>query len=162
MQHPSAEKAAIAEVLDTYRGIVKWKLDDVSCEDAVRAFVPSGTSLLGIVKHLAYVERWWFHAVLGEMEVELPWTDDDPDADWRIDEGESIQDVLELYEQECAVSREVLENLESLDAEFARGDRTLIARDILLHFVEELARHVGHMDILRELIDGSTGWGPEG
>ncbi len=157
----TAEKAAIAEVLDTYRGIVKWKLNGVSQEDAVRPLVSSGTSLLGIIKHLAYVERWWFHAVLGKRDVDFPWTEQDPDPDWRIEDWESIQGVLDFYDQECAVSRIVLEELESLDAEFPRGNRTLIAREILLHFVEELARHVGHMDILRELIDGSTGWGPQ-
>lgn len=155
------EKAAIAEVLDTYRGIVKWKLEGVSQEDAVRPLVPSGTSLLGIVKHLAFVERWWFHAVLGRMDVGFPWTEEDPDPDWRIEDWESVQGVLDFYEQECAVSRDILEGLESLDAEYPRGEQTLVAREILLHFVEELARHVGHMDILRELIDGSTGWGPE-
>lgn len=155
------EKAAIAEVLDTYRGIVKWKLDGVSHEDAVRPLVPSGTSLLGVVKHLAYVERWWFHAVLGKVDVDFPWTEEDPDPDWRIEDWESIEGVLDFYEQECAVSRRVLENLESMDAELSRGERKFVVRDVLLHFVEELARHVGHLDILREVIDGSTGWGPE-
>jgi uncharacterized damage-inducible protein DinB len=155
------EKAAIAEVLDTYRGVVRWKLEGVDRSDAVRPLVPSGTSLLGIVKHLAYVERWWFHAVLGRMDVDFPWTDDDPDPDWRIEDWESIEGVLDFFERECAMSRTVLGSLESLDAEFSRGERTLVVREVLLHFVEELARHVGHMDILRELIDGSTGWGPQ-
>ena len=155
------EKAAIAEVLDTYRGVVRWKLEGVDRSAAVRPLVPSGTSLLGIVKHLAYVERWWFHAVLGRMDVDFPWTDDDPDPDWRIEDWESIEGVLDFFERECAMSRTVLGSLESLDAEFSRGERTLVVREVLLHFVEELARHVGHMDILRELIDGSTGWGPQ-
>ena len=155
------EKAAIAEVLDTYRGVVRWKLEGVDRSDAVRPLVPSGTCLLGIVKHLAYVERWWFHAVLGRMDVDFPWTDDDPDPDWRIEDWESIEGVLDFFERECAMSRTVLGSLESLDAEFSRGERTLVVREVLLHFVEELARHVGHMDILRELIDGSTGWGPQ-
>ena len=92
----TAEKAAIAEVLDTYRGIVKWKLNGVSQEDAVRPLVSSGTSLLGIIKHLAYVERWWFHAVLGKRDVDFPWTEQDPDPDWRIEDWESIQETLYL------------------------------------------------------------------
>ena len=164
------EKEAIAEVLDTYRGIVTWKVAGLSRAEALRELVPSGTTLLGIVKHFAIealfrpvgVERWWFQAVLGETEPDFPWTEDDPDADWRIETSESVQDVLDLYDQECAVSRSILEDLESLDADFAQGERTLIARDILLHVIEEIARHVGHMDILRELVDGSTGWGPQG
>jgi uncharacterized damage-inducible protein DinB len=150
------EKAAIADVLDTYRRLAVWKLAGLSHDDATKPMVPSGTSLLGIVRHLAYVERWWFQAVLGQRDVEFPWTEDDPDADWRIADGETVDDVIALYEAECAISREVLDGLESLDTEYPRGS----ARSIVLHMIEEIARHVGQMDILRELVDGSTGWGP--
>ncbi len=122
--------------------------------------MPSGTSLLGIVKHLAYVERWWFQAVLGKGDPEFPWTEEDPDADWRVEDDESVDDIVELYKAECAVSREILEGLESLDGEYRWGKRPVTARDILLHMIEEIARHVGHMDIIREQTDGATGWGP--
>ncbi len=160
MSEINQEKAALADVLDTYRRIVAWKVEGLGRIDAVKPMVPSGTSLLGIVKHLAYVERWWFQAVLAQRDVEFPWTDDDPDADWHIAGEESVQNVVDLYEGECAVSREILAGL-SLDAEYPRRDRTTTAREIILHMIEEIARHVGHMDILRELVDGATGWGPE-
>lgn len=153
------EKAALAEVLDTYRRIVVWKVKGLSRDDAVKPIVSSGTSVLGIVKHLAYVERWWFQAVLARREVEFPWTEEDPDADWRIADDETVQDIIDLYERECAISRDVLAEV-SLNAEYPRRDKTDTARQIILHMIEEIARHVGHMDILRELIDGQTGWGP--
>ncbi len=155
-----SERAAIATVLDDYRQIVVWKLEGVPRSDAVRPGVPSGTSLLGIVKHLGYVERWWFQAVLGKRDVEFPWTEDDPDADWHVADDESIEDIVAFYEAECAISKEILGELESLDAEYPRRDDVLTARGILLHMIEEIARHVGHMDIIRENLDGSTGWGP--
>jgi hypothetical protein len=160
MTDAQTEKESLAEVLDTYRDLAVWKLDGLDREDAVRSLVPSGTSLLGIVKHLAYVERWWFQAVLAKREAEFPWTDDDPDADWRIGDGESVQDIIALYEGECAVSRDVFAGL-SMDAQYPRGARVSTARQIILHMIEEIARHIGHMDILRELIDGKTGWGPD-
>jgi uncharacterized damage-inducible protein DinB len=156
-----SEKEHLAEVLNTYRNIAVWKLEGLSLDDATRAGVPSGTSLLGIVKHLAYVERWWFQAVLGRRDVEFPWTDDDPDADWRIEDDDTIASVVALYRAECAISNQILEALDSLDAEVTMGSRTRIARPIVLHVIEEIARHVGHMDIIRESIDGSTGWGPD-
>jgi uncharacterized damage-inducible protein DinB len=154
------EKAALADVLDTYRKIVVWKLAGLSRDDAIKPMVPTGTSLLGIVKHLAYVERWWFQAVLAKSEVDFPSTDNDPDADWRIEDDETVSGIIDLYEQECAVSRGVLEEV-SLEADYPLHDRTHSAREIILHMIEELARHVGHMDILRELVDGVTGWGPD-
>lgn len=159
MTELDTEKAAMAEVLDTYRDIAIWKVDGLSKEDAVRPMVPSGTSLLGIVKHLAYVERWWFQAVLAKRDVEFPDTEDDPDAEWRVEEDESVQDIVDFYNAECAISREVMTGL-SLDAEYERRTGTTTARKIILHMIEEIARHVGHMDILRELSDGATGWGP--
>jgi uncharacterized damage-inducible protein DinB len=159
--HTDREKAAIAEVLDTYRDIVHWKVDGMSRDDAVRNIVTSQTSLLGVVKHLVYVERYWFQTVLAGDAATMPAWRDDPGFDWRIEDNESIDDIVDRYLAECARSRDVFDALESLDAEFPRRDEMLTARDILLHLIEEIARHVGHMDIIRELIDESTGWGPE-
>ncbi len=154
------EKAALADVLDTYRRMVVWKLDGLSREDAMKPLVPSGTSLLGIVKHLAYVERWWFQAVIGRRDVDFPWSDDDPDADWRIEDGDTVPGIIDLFHAECAISREIFDAIDSLDAEYPRRDEMLSARGIVLHMIEEIARHVGHMDIIRELTDGSTGYWP--
>jgi uncharacterized damage-inducible protein DinB len=121
--------------------------------------VPSGTSLLGIVKHLAYVERGWFQRVWAGQEISVPWTEEDPDADWRIEPDETTQDVLALYEGECARSREIVAAAASLDEVVVhpRWKEELSRRWILTHMLEETARHVGHADILREQLDGATG-----
>ena len=156
------EKETLSRYLDTYRDIIVHKVLGVDRESAVRPMVPSGTSLLGIVKHMAYVERWWFQSVVGRRVVAFPWSDTDPDADWRIEDGESVDSVVELYRRECAESRAVVDGLGSLEDVFRTGDSYISARRVLVHMLEETARHAGHADILRELIDGSTGWGPDG
>jgi uncharacterized damage-inducible protein DinB len=152
------EKETLARYLDTYRAVVVWKLDGVGRDDAIRPMVRSGTSLAGIVKHLAYVERWWFQAVVGGRDVEFPGGEEDPDADWRLEPEETVEDIVALYRRECDVSRTIVDDLDSLDDTFS--DDQISARRILIHMVEETARHAGHADILRELIDGATGWGP--
>ncbi len=155
------EIPTLARYLDTYRTVVKWKVQDVSLEEATRPMVPSGTSLLGIVKHMAHVERWWFSAVLGRQDPEFPWSDDDPDADWRIGDDEDIASVVGLYDAECDRSREILETFDDPDTTVPLGDEGLLSvRRILIHMVEETARHAGHADIMRELIDGATGGFP--
>ena len=124
--------------------------------------VPSGTTLLGMVKHLAYVERWWFQKVFLDAGVAFPWTDDDPDADFRIDPDESTEEIVDLYRAECAKNREVVGEaaVDSLARYKKPSDPrpgNVSLRWILVHMIEEIARHNGHADILREQIDGSTG-----
>ncbi|HET8788972.1 MAG TPA: DUF664 domain-containing protein, partial [Actinomycetes bacterium] len=89
----------------------------------------------------------------------VPWTEEDPDADWRIEPDETTQDVLALYEGECARSREIVAAASSLDEAVVhpRWKEELSRRWILTHMLEETARHVGHADILREQLDGATG-----
>jgi uncharacterized damage-inducible protein DinB len=157
------EKDMLVAWLDYHRATLLMKIDGVTDENLRRAMVPSGTSLLGLVKHLAYVERWWFRRVFKGEEVEFPWTDDDPDADWRIEPGESTADVIALYEGDTTRAREIvahhsLDDHARLDVKMRRGpatDHTL--RWIVTHMIEETARHNGHADIIRELIDGATG-----
>jgi uncharacterized damage-inducible protein DinB len=155
------EKETLARYLDTYRDIIVYKAEGVDRDVAIRAMVPSGTSLLGIVKHMAYVERWWFQSVISQQDPEFLGSDDDPDADWRIEDGESVEGIIEFYRQECAESRAIIDGIGSLDDVYPVDDDMVSARRILIHMVEETARHAGHADILRELIDGSTGWGPD-
>lgn len=154
------ENETLARYLETYRDVIVFKVEGVDRTAAVKPMVPSGTSLLGIVKHMAYVERWWFQSVMGKRDVEFPWSDEDEDGDWRIEEGESVEAIIRLYENECAESRLIVDQVASLDELFPRGDEEISARRILIHMIEETARHAGHTDILREMIDGSTGWGP--
>jgi Protein of unknown function (DUF664) len=105
-------------------------------------------------------ERDTLPGFLDFQRATLPWTTDDPDADWRIEPGETTQDILDFYNGECARSREIVADASSLDevAEHPRHQGWRMTRRwILAHMVEETARHVGHADILREQLDGATG-----
>lgn len=150
------ELETLRAFLDYHRATILKKIDGVSDEDLRKPMVPSGICLLGIVKHLAYVERWWFRTVFRGEELEYPWTDDDPDADWRIEDGESTEEVIRLYQYETAMAREIV-NAAAPD-DVAKSEKSQASlRWILTHMIEETARHNGHADIFRELIDGTTG-----
>ena len=155
--HVAGEAETLSGFLDFQRATLLWKLEGLDDEQLRRAMVPSGTSLLGIVKHLAYVERGWFQRVWAGQEITVPWTEEDPDADWRIEPDETTADVLALYEGECARSREIVAAASSLDETAKARWGPVSRRWILTHMLEETARHVGHADILREQIDGATG-----
>jgi uncharacterized damage-inducible protein DinB len=155
--HAGSEAETLSGFLDFQRATLLWKLEGLDDEQLRRAMVPSGTSLLGLVKHLAYVERSWFQRVWAGQEVSFPWTEEDPDADWRIEPDETTKDILALYEGECARSREIAAAASDL-GETAKARWGQVSRRwILTHMIEETARHVGHADILREQIDGATG-----
>ena len=143
--------------LEFHRATLLWKLDGLDDQQLRRPMVPSGTSLLGMVKHLAYVERWWFQQVWAGQEVTYPWTEEDPDADWRIGPEETTEEILALYRAECARSNEIVSAAASLDDIAQHPRRKLSRRWILVHMIEETARHNGHADILREQLDGTTG-----
>jgi uncharacterized damage-inducible protein DinB len=155
----AGEAETLSGFLDFQRATLLWKLEGLDDEQLRRPMVPSGTSLLGIVKHLAYVERGWFQRVWAGQEITVPWTEEDPDADWRIEPHETTKDVLALYEGECARSREIVAAASSMDEAVVhpRWQAEVSRRWILAHMLEETARHVGHADILREQLDGATG-----
>ena len=153
------EKAMLSAFLDRYRETILWKLDGLTTEQASARLVPSASTLLGIVKHLAYVERGWFPIYFAGGPVNYPWPENEPDQDidFRVSATDTIESVSALYEQEIARSREIVDgaSLDDLSKEQDRGPRTL--RWIMVHMIEETARHAGHADILRELTDGAIG-----
>lgn len=155
------ERATLEAFLDLYRGTIKRKVRGVSEEDAVRRLVPSATTLAGIVKHLRWVELGWFQRVLAGRPPEdlppVPWTDQDPDADFRLEPGETLARVIAEYDQECARSRAVAAEHSLDDTGTHRRLGQVSLRWIYVHMIEETARHAGHADILREQIDGTTG-----
>ena len=146
----------LSTFLDYLRGAILRKVDGVSDEDARRPMVASGTSLAGILKHLAFVERYWFQHVFAGTEVELPWSDEDPDADFRVEAWETVAGLSEFYRAEIELSNEITDGV-PLKQKAANAHVPLSLRWILVHMVEETARHAGHADILREMIDGQTG-----
>ena len=159
---PTADERVILETfLDLYRETIKRKVRGVSEEDAVRRLVPSATTLAGIVKHLRWVELNWFQRVLAARPPEdlppVPWSDEDPDADFRLEPGETVEQVIAEYDQECARSRAVAADRSLDDTGLHRRMGRVSLRWIYVHMIEETARHAGHADILREQIDGTTG-----
>ncbi|MGH2788250.1 MAG: DinB family protein [Actinomycetota bacterium] len=166
--HPpqvAGEVAALTAWLDYHRATLPWKLKGLDDEQLRRSMVPSGLSLLGLVKHLTAVEHVWFVMEFANTgEPHLFESEDDPDLDFHVQEDETTEAIVTGYLRACERSRDVVAAATSLDETFRLVDRSdprhgqeIDLRWILLHMIEETARHNGHADILRELIDGSTG-----
>ena len=138
----------------TSTGRPVWKLESLDDRAAARAMVP-WEQLLGMV-NTGYVERWG-SAGVGRSGGTYPWTDENPDADWRVELTETTAEILALYNGECDRSREIVAAASSLDEIAKHPRRELNRRWILVHMIEETARHNGHADILREQLDGTVG-----
>ena len=151
------EKESLHISLDRHRDVALWKLDGLDDEQLRRPMTPSGTNLLGLVKHLASVEYGWFCETFGRTTEVPPFDPDDPDADMRAAPGESTADIVAFYGRARVAADAVIDevDLDSLGTSWAGAEVSM--RWVLIHMLEETARHVGQMDILRELIDGGTG-----
>jgi len=160
MHRTGTEHELLLEFIRLNRRTVLWKLDGLTDEQATRRVVGSETTLLGIVNHLAHVERYWVHSVIAGRSVELPWSTKNPDADWILADDQTIDSVMGFFEDEIAVSDAILEAATEIDREIDVGARMTSVRWVMIHLIEEIARHAGHADILRELIDESTGYFP--
>ena len=153
------ERELLDTWLDAHRRTLLWKCSGLTADQLkTPADPPSTLTLLGLVRHLADCERWWFthHAAQRPM-VDLFCTEADPDADFDgVPEADAAAD-LATFAAECQASRAVTADLD-LDAELAsESGRALSVRWIFLHMIEEYARHNGHADLLREHLDGATG-----
>ena len=150
------EKDVLHGFLRRHRGALVTLVRQLGSDHAEAVRMPSGTTALGIVCHLAWMERWWFEATFAGVQVTFPWTDDDPDADWRPMIGETLDAVLDRYVSAARRSNEIIAAA-SLDdiaiapdlPPFPIGNQTL--RWILVHMIEETAQHLGHAEIIREL-----------
>lgn len=133
--------------------------------------MPSGWSPLGLVEHLGHAERFWFQRVATGSMADLPWIPADTaeagdvGAGALLASGHCVADVLAFYRDQCEASDAVLAST-ALDSPPAAehgldlADEVADLRWIALHMIEETARHAGHLDIARELIDGRVGLGP--
>ncbi|MFB9903984.1 DinB family protein [Allokutzneria oryzae] len=151
------EKESLRISLDRHRDVVLWKVEGLDDERLRQRVTPSGTSLLGLVKHLAYVENGWFSETFGRPVEPVDFDTDDPEADLRIEPHETTADVLDYYRRARAASDAVIAEFGLEDTGTAWFGEKVTLRWVLIHLIEETARHVGHMDILRELLDGTTG-----
>jgi uncharacterized damage-inducible protein DinB len=151
----SEERDLLTSFLEDQRAAVVRKLAGLNAAEATRVATPTGTTILGLVKHLTFVEeRWFAHHLLGGPRSEL-----DATASFALAPTDTVTSVLTAYEAECERSRDATRATD-LDAPVLvphREHGTVTLRWILLHMIEETARHAGHLDILRELTDGETG-----
>ena len=155
------EKGVLGEYLDRYRMTLELKCEGLTPDElAARSVPPSNLSLLGLVRHLARVEHSWTRRIF-EGQTELPLlyrSEADPDLDFTeaVADDEIVADAWSTWRAEVEHARAVYVDVD-LDAVFDVGDQRVEGRDIVVHLVEEYARHVGHTDLLRESIDGRTG-----
>lgn len=161
--NPVGELAVIRGYLSHYRLTLGMKCEGLTPEQlAIRSVPPSTMSLLGLVRHMARVEHDWFQRSLqGRLEVSrLYWSPDDRDRDFdgAVADPAVVEDAFTLWKAQIAAADQWLDGLTDLGATVctSHGEEASV-RDILIHMIEEYARHCGHADLLRECIDGRTG-----
>ena len=158
--HLGDERAMLAGYLDFGRATILRKMEGLDEPDLRRSFGPGGLTLLGLVKHLTMAEQWWFAIHYAQTGEPLMFQDpSDPDLDLHVQPNETTGQIVDAFLRQCERSREILAGAPSLDAVVPnkrRGEVDL--RWIVLHLIEEYARHAGHADIIREMIDGATGF----
>jgi uncharacterized damage-inducible protein DinB len=155
----SPEREALREWLEYQRATLHLKCVGLERDGLIAQPVPTSTlSLHGLVRHMAEVERGWFRrAFAGEDAPPLYYDDDNPDGDFeRLAEADWATD-LAAWQAECRHARDLEAAAASLDVTGVRRGEPVSLRWIMLHMIEEYARHNGHADLIRELVDGTTG-----
>jgi hypothetical protein len=158
----SDQKADLHRYLQDAREALLWKLEGLSEYDARRPLVPTGTNLLGLVKHLAGIEMGYFGDTFGRpCPDQLPWDESDPNSDMFAAPGESRAFIASLYRRAWAHADATIEVL-PLDAAghvpwWPAGQNEVTLHHVLVSVATETSRHAGHADIIRELIDGAAG-----
>ncbi len=160
----AGEREMLTGWLEHHRGILIWKCEDLTADQLrQRAVPPSTLSLLGLVRHMAEVERGWFQQVfLGEDVPDLfdGSAGEDPDFN-EVDQADPAE-AFRDFERECAAARRAVAQAVSLDVLSKRASESTgqpwSLRWIVTHMIEEYARHNGHADLLRERVDGRTGY----
>ncbi|MFF9816217.1 DinB family protein [Streptomyces sp. NPDC014006] len=163
LPYAGGEKETLRASLDRLRDAVLWKLEGLDEERLRRRMTPSGTNLLGLVKHLASVEYGWFVETFGR-EPEPLWFDPYSAEDMYASDDETAEQIIAFYGRaRTAADRTLAElPLDAVGRPAWHEGREVSLRWVLVHMIEETARHAGHMDIVRELIDGATGDWPAG
>ena len=157
-------KSDLHRYLQMARETMLWKLEDLSEYDIRRPLTPTGTNLLGLVKHLACVEAGYFGEVFGRPFADRPdWMNDaaEEGSDMWATAAQSREDIVGLYRRVWAHADATIDEL-PLDALgtvgwWAEDRRVATLQRILLHMIAETNRHAGHADIVRELVDGAVG-----
>jgi uncharacterized damage-inducible protein DinB len=154
------ERTTLAGFLDDQRMVLAWKCQGLDEAQLKKASVPpSNLSLLGLVRHMAEVERSWFRRRLSGEDIDEIWcTEAQPDADFEGVADADVSQAFSVWEEECRRSRSILKELPSLEVTFSTPREPVIsARCMVNHMIEEYSRHNGHADLIRERLDGATG-----
>jgi hypothetical protein len=159
---PEDERTALVQRLDRYRAIAAASLVEVPWEQAAARLLPAtDMTIAGIVRHLAWAEDRWFQGRLLGSKMPAPWDGpgaDDPDHSMRLLPGDTPDGIVRLYASACERSRAALDRCDSLNhvaavSSFGRGPVNL--RWILVHMIDETARHAGHLDLMRDCLTHS-------
>jgi hypothetical protein len=155
--YTGGEKESLQASLNRHRDAVVWKLQGLDDTELRRAMLPSGNTLLGMVKHLATWEYIWICRTFGHPTEQLPIDEGDDYADVRIDPGDSTAGILAFYSRSRAAADQVIGGVDLDEAGTTMFGDTVSLRWAVIHILEDTARHAGHIDIMRELIDGMVG-----
>ncbi|GAA2584316.1 DinB family protein [Actinomadura fulvescens] len=152
------ERATLTGFLQWQRETFAWKCGGLTAEQLrERNVPPSNLSLLGLVRHLAEVERGWFRMALRGEDIGFRWKRDrGDDSPFEVDDADP-DEAFAAWAEECALAREIVDATESLGTTTGFRGEVYSLRWILTHMIEEYARHNGHADLIRERIDGATG-----
>jgi uncharacterized damage-inducible protein DinB len=148
------ERTTLLAFLAYLRQSIVRKVEDLSEEDARRAIAPSGWTLAGLLKHLTASERYWFrHVWAGEPGISFD------RRSWDVADGVTVDQLIDDYREAWKESDRLIEGATTFDVACAEEHRThrMSLRWVVVHMIEETARHAGHADVTRELLDGSTG-----
>ena len=161
------ELTALRGFLDYHRDTLRWKCAGLTQQQLAQPLPPSSMTLGGIMKHLALVEVGWFGHTMLERPYPAPFDsidwDADPDWEWRTAADDSPEELRGLYDECVRSADSCLDQVLAsggLDAESLRESKSQGAfrlRWVMLHMIEEYARHNGHADLIRESVDGETG-----
>ncbi len=153
------ERTMLETWLDFHRATLALKcegLDDKALREA--SAPPSELTLLGLVRHMAEVERNWFRRVLEGEKVEPIWySREDPEGEFHFADGNTAEECFAIWREEIAKARTAAEGRSLEDVVPGPGGHDYNLRWIYVHMIEEYARHNGHADLVRERIDGATG-----
>jgi uncharacterized damage-inducible protein DinB len=156
------ERSVLVEYARLYRLTLEMKCADLDAEQLARRSVPPSTmSLLGLIRHMADVERHWFRRVMaGEDAPPLYWTEGEADVDWTgaIADRDVVDQAWDAWRDEVGYAERYVNGAGDLGIRGTMRDgKTISLREVLVHMIEEYARHCGHADLLRERIDGRIG-----
>jgi uncharacterized damage-inducible protein DinB len=159
---PEGERATLLEYLRRYRLTMEMKCADLDADQlASRSVPPSTMSLLGLIRHMADVERHWFRRVMAQSDAPfLYWSEDVPDAEWlgAVADPALVEDAWRAWRGEVAFAEKLVADSPDLGVKGVEPDGSSPAlRSVLVHMIEEYARHCGHADLLRERVDGRIG-----